>query len=104
LSYLVDTNVWSELRNRGRCDVNVRTWAASVPESALYLPVMTVFELERGVLLIERRDATQGARLRSWLEQHVAQPFAHGILPVDVAISRRAAKLHIPDPRPERDA
>jgi predicted nucleic acid-binding protein len=65
---------------------------------------MTVFELERGVLLIERRDATQGARLRSWLEQHVAQPFAHGILPVDVAISRRAAKLHIPDPRPERDA
>lgn len=104
MTYLVDTKVWSELRNRGRCDPHVRSWAEKVREAELYLSVITVFELERGVLRMERRDATQGARLRAWLEQHVLQPFAARILPVDAAVARQAAKLHIPDPRPEGDS
>lgn len=104
MTYLVDTNVWSELRNRGRCDANVRAWAASVPETAFYLSVVTVMELERGVLRIERRDVAQGARLRTWLESHVLQPFAGRTLPVTAAIARRSAALHVPDPRPEGDA
>ena len=92
MAYLIDTNVWSELRIRSRTDINVRKWA------------VTVFELERGVLLIERRDAQQGLRLRRWLEQHVLEPFERQILPVDTAIARRCTTLHVPDPRPERDA
>ena len=104
MTYLVDTNVWSELRNRGKCDANVRAWAASVPETALYLSVVTVLELERGVLRVERRDATQGARLRTWLESRVLKPFAERTLPVTVQIVRRSAPLHVPDPRPEADA
>ena len=104
MTYLVDTNVWSELRNRGRSDVNVRAWAQSVRETELYLSVVTVFEIERGVLLMERRDARQGARLRAWLEQHVLAPFEQKILPIDAKIARRCASLHVPDPRPERDA
>ena len=104
MTYLVDTNVWSALRNRGRCDANVRAWATSVHETAFYLSVVTVMELERGVLRIERRDVTQGARLRTWLERHVLQPFAERILPVTVAIARRSAALHVPDPRPQDDA
>jgi hypothetical protein len=104
LTYLVDTNVWSELRNRGRSNVNVRAWAQSVRETELYLSVVTVFEIERGVLLMERRDARQGARLRAWLEQHVLAPFEQKILPIDAKIARRCASLHVPDPRPERDA
>jgi predicted nucleic acid-binding protein len=104
LTYLVDTNVRSELRNRGRSDVNVRAWAQSVRETELYLSVVTVFEIERGVLLMERRDARQGARLRAWLEQHVLAPFEQKILPIDAKIARRCASLHVPDPRPERDA
>jgi predicted nucleic acid-binding protein len=104
LTYLVDTNVWSELRNRGRSDANVRAWAQSVREAELYLSVVTVFERERGVLLMERRDAQQGARLRSWLEQHVLVPFEQQILPIDAAIARRCASFHVPDPKPERDA
>jgi predicted nucleic acid-binding protein len=62
--YLIDTNFWSELRNRGRADFNVRERAQTVNEAQLYLSVVTVFELERGVLLMERRDPQQGARLR----------------------------------------
>jgi len=102
--YLIDTNVWSELRNRGRGDANVRAWAATASEAEIYLSVVTVFELERGVQLMERRDSQQGARLRDWLEQHVLAPFHEQILPIDVAIARQCASLHVPDPRPERDA
>ena len=104
LTYLVDTNVWSELRNRGRADRHVRTWAETVNPAELYLSAVTVFELERGVLLIERRDPQQGSRLRRWLEDHVLEPFNGQILPIDAAIARRCAALHVPDPRPERDA
>lgn len=104
MTYLVDTNVWSELRNRSRADANVRAWASASDHAEIFLSVVNVFELERGVLLMERRDVQQGARLRRWLEQHVLQPFAGQILPIDVAIARRCAQLHVPDPRPERDA
>jgi predicted nucleic acid-binding protein len=104
LTWLVDTNVWSELRNPGRADNNVRTWAGTANPAELYLSVVTVFELERGVLLIERRDPAQGSRLRRWLEDRVLAPFDRQILPVDAGVARRCAALHIPDPRPERDA
>jgi predicted nucleic acid-binding protein len=104
LTYLVDTNIWSELRNRGRADSNVRTWAEAVNPAELYLSVVTVFELERGVLFIERRDSQQGSRLRRWLQERVLEPFDGQILPIDTLIARRCAALHVPDPRPERDA
>jgi len=104
LTYLVDTNVWSELRNHGRADNNVRAWAQRVHPAELYLSVVTVFELERGVLLIERRDPQQGARLRRWLEERVLEPFDRQILPIDASTARRCAALHVPDPMPERDA
>ncbi|HEY2358100.1 MAG TPA: PIN domain-containing protein, partial [Phenylobacterium sp.] len=104
MTYLIDTNVWSELRNRGRADSNVRTWAESANAAELYLSVVTAFELERGVLLMERRDPQQGSRLRLWLEQQVLEPFERQTLPIDTMIARGCAALHIPDPRPERDA
>ena len=104
MSYLVDTNVWSELRNRGRADANVAAWAAATDPAELYLSVVTVFELERGVRLVERRDPVQGAGLRRWLEQQVLGPFDGQVLPIDAVIARRCAALHVPDPRPERDA
>ena len=104
MTYLIDTNVWSELRNPGRADNNVRMWAEEADPALLYLSAVTVFELERGVLLIERRDPEQGSRLRRWLEERVLAPFDGQILPIDTPIARRCAALHVPDPRPERDA
>ncbi len=53
---------------------------------------------------MERRDIIQGAILRRWFEQEVLARLAPRILPVDIAIARRCAALHVPDPRPERDA
>ncbi len=102
--YLLDTNVVSELRRPERTDPNVRTWASVTTADPQWLSVVTVLELEKGTLLMERRDAKQGGILRRWLELEVLRSLAGRILPVDLAIARRCARLHVPDPRPERDA
>ena len=102
--FLLDTNVVSELRRPERADANVRAWASSTPSELYAISVVTVLELERGTLLMERRDAVQGAILRRWLQQEVLTTLATRILPIDAAIARRCASLHVPDPRPERDA
>ena len=104
--YLLDTNVVAELRKaRSRkVDQKVLAWANSVSTVCLFLSVITILELEIGTLLIERRDPTQGAVLRSWLNGHVMSAFSDRILPVDTAVVQRCAKLHVPDPRPDRDA
>jgi predicted nucleic acid-binding protein len=102
--YLLDTNVISELRKAARADAFVRTWAEETPASSFWLSAITVLELEIGVLRVERRDAVQGALLRQWLENWVLVRFGERILGVDIEIARRGAQLHVPDPRPERDA
>ena len=96
----------SELRKvrLGKSDANVTTWAASVDASDLFVSAITIMELELGVLSIERKDAIQGAMLRSWLEQHVLPEFSRRTLPVDTAVAQRCARLHVPDMRGERDA
>jgi predicted nucleic acid-binding protein len=102
--FLLDTNVVSELRRPERADANVRAWASNTPAELYAISVVTVLELERGILLAERRDAMQGAILRRWLQNEILTPLSARILTIDVAIARRCASLHVPDPRPERDA
>ena len=104
--YLLDTNVIAELRKAKspKVDQRVLVWANSVSAASLFLSVITVLELEKGILLIERRDPTQGAVLRSWLDTHVLPTFRERILPVDTAVAQRCARLHVPTPRPDRDA
>jgi predicted nucleic acid-binding protein len=104
--FILDTNVVSELRKIrfGKADANVAAWAESVHAASLYLSAITILELELGVAQMERRDAAQGAMLRKWLEAQVLPEFAARILPVDTAVARRCACLHIPDRRSERHA
>lgn len=102
--HLLDTNVISELRKGNRANLNVTSWARSVSTSSLYLSVITILELEMGVLQKERQDPTQGAILRTWLNSHVLPAFSERILYIDVAVAQRCAKLHTPDRRAERDA
>ena len=102
---ILDTNVVSELRKirSGKADENVAKWADSVVTIDLYLSVITVQELEIGVLLSERRDPTQGAMLRAWLNNHVLPAFTGRIISIDTAVAQCSARLHVPDPRPVRD-
>ena len=104
--FLLDTNVVSELRKvrLGKADPNVARWADEVDPADLYLSVIVVQELEIGIRLAERRDPVQGAIFRAWMEAQVLPAFTGRILPVDTAIALRSAALHVPDPRPVRDA
>lgn len=102
--FLLDTNVVSELRKAGKADPHVRRWAARISPTALYLSVISVLELEIGILRVERRDPSQGAILRTWLDQRVLPTFEDRILPIDTPVARRCAHLHIPDPHSDRDA
>ncbi|HUB16485.1 MAG TPA: type II toxin-antitoxin system VapC family toxin [Acetobacteraceae bacterium] len=104
--FLLDTNVVSELRKvrSGKADRNVAQWAIAADAGRLFLSAIVVQELETGALLLERRDARQGALVRRWLEDHVMRAFDGRILPVDTAVARRCGALHVPDPQPARDA
>ena len=106
MMYVLDTNVVSELRKvkAGKADVNVAAWTATVDAASLFISAITVMELEMGVLQIERRDAGQGAMLRSWLDHHVMPEFSGRVLPIDSIVAQRCARLHVPDRRAERDA
>lgn len=106
MMYVLDTNVVSELRKvrHGNADKNVISWTESVDAAELFVSAITIMELELGVLAIERKDAKQGAMLRSWLDQHVLPEFAGRTLSVDTAVAQRCARLHVPDKRGERDA
>jgi toxin FitB len=104
VSYLLDTNVISELRKpHGRADPRVHTWARQQPTSELSISVITVMEIEIGVARLERRDSRQGGVLRKWLERDLFAAFSTRIWPIDLPVVRRAARMHVPDPRPERD-
>jgi|ERR1700733_4298017 predicted nucleic acid-binding protein len=104
--YLLDTNVISELRRAktNRASKSVVSWAKNIPASSLFLCAISILELEIGVLLIERRDRTQGKLLRRWLEEQVLHTFSDRILPIDTQTALRCAALHVPNPHSERDA
>jgi hypothetical protein len=104
--FVLDTNVVSELRKvrSGKADTQVAKWADSVEAVSLYLSAITILELEIGVLQMEGRDPSQGALLRAWMDNHVLPEFAERVLPVDIAVAQRCARMHVPDRRAERDA
>jgi len=106
MMFVLDTNVVSELRKvrLGKANMNVAAWAESIDAADLFVSAITIMELELGVLSMERKDATKGAMLRSWLEQHVLPEFSRRTLPVDTAVAQRCARLHVPDKRGGRDA
>ncbi len=106
MKYLLDTNVVSELRKvgDGKADANVTSWVGAQDSNDLFISAITILEIERGILAIQRRDASQGSRLRLWMDSRVRPEFAERVLPIDDMIATRCAHLHIPDRRNEADA
>ena len=102
--YLLDTNVVSELR-QGKPGASgaVRAWAAQMPASQLVLSAISILELEKGVQALERKTPPQGSALRAWL-QGVKIAFAGRVLPFTERTATLCAALHLPNPRPDRDA
>lgn len=103
MKYLLDTNVVSALRVRGRNQA-VEAWAASVPVAEQYVSAFTIAEIERGVVAKERSDAGQGAVLRRWFEERVLPTFGDRVLPFDLPAARILASYRIPEHAPYDDA
>jgi toxin FitB len=104
--YLLDTNVISELRliRIGRGNPYVGAWADRQDQSLLFLSAICLFEIEMGILQLERRDPRQGAALRGWMTGFLLPMFSNRILPVDDIVARACAALHVPDPAPIPDS
>ena len=103
--YLIDTNVLSEFRKllSGRADASVTRWFEGVAAERLYVSVISLFEIENGILRLQRHDVHQAAVLRSWFEQAKARMRGR-IIDIDQPIALHCAALHVPDPRPLRDS
>ncbi len=103
MRYLLDTNVVSALRVRGR-HPQVESWSASISVADQYVSALTIAEIERGVVAKERTDPAQGAVLRRWLEERVLPAFTDHVLPFDLAAARVLASYPVPDQAPLDEA
>ena len=102
--HLLDTNVVSIFRRVDKAPQQILDWAASVDAEDFYLSVITILEIEQGILMKKRKDKVQADIYRDWLHNDILVRFEDRILPIDLAVARRCARLHVPDPKSERDA
>ena len=97
--YLVDTNVISEARRSSREAV---FWLRSVPSSTIFLSVLTLGEIMKGVAMKERVDRRTAGRLVAWLHQ-LRDDYADRILPVTDAIAIEWGRVASLRPRGDID-
>lgn len=92
MSYLIDTNIISEIRKGARCDASVAAWWASVQDDELFLSPLVLGEIRRGVELSRRRDVQKAAALERWLGE-VTAAFADRILPIDATVAEEWGRM-----------
>ena len=101
--YVLDTSVISELRQgKPNQSPQVRSWAAGIPATRLYISAISILELEKGVLALERRTPPQGSAIRAWFSGLHAT-FSERILPFTDKTALLCAAMHFPKPRSDRD-
>jgi toxin FitB len=82
VKYLIDTNVISEVRKRDRCDSNVAAWYASINDADIYLSVLVLGEIRKGIERARNIDPTRAQALETWLLS-LPRLYADRVLPVD---------------------
>jgi len=97
VSWLIDTNVLSELRKGERANRGVRAWFAEANEDELFTSVLVLGEVRRGIESVRRRDPTAAMALDQWLARLVTT-FSDRVLPIDTAVADRWGPLNVPDP------
>ncbi|MBS1893020.1 MAG: type II toxin-antitoxin system VapC family toxin [Actinobacteria bacterium] len=102
MTYLVDTNVISELRKGERASPAVLSWFSSIEDEDIFLSVLTIGELRQGVERIRRRDPDAAVRLDSWLAR-VVETHRDRLVPVDRLAAEEWGRLNVPDPVPVVD-
>jgi predicted nucleic acid-binding protein len=102
MAYLIDTNIWSELQRGQKSDPGVQGWFQGVAPAELYLSVLVVGEVRRGIERLRRRDPQQAARLEVRLGQ-LQVAMSERILPVSLAVAEPWGRINVPDPLPVVD-
>ncbi len=102
MSWLVDTNILSELRKGDRTDPGIRAWFAEAREEELFTSVLVLGEVRRGIESIRRRDEPSALALEQWLTR-LTMSFAERVLPIDAQVADRWGALNVPDPVPTVD-
>ena len=101
MTYLLDTNVVSE-GMKPRPDQRVKEWFASVTGDELYISVLLVGEVIRGIEAMKRRDVLRARAYQEWLDG-VMQAYGPRILPVTTEIAAEWGKMGVPNPVPVVD-
>jgi predicted nucleic acid-binding protein len=101
VTYLVDTNVVSELRKRAP-ERAVASWRDSVTADELYSSVLVVGEIRQGIERLRSRDGKQAADLERWLGK-LKLEFEDRILPVTTAVAEAWGRIAAPKPLPAID-
>jgi hypothetical protein len=102
VSYLIDTNIISEVRKGDRCDPNVSVWYASIAEEELFLSTLVLGEIRKGAELVRSRDPDKAAALERWLGQ-VEAAFGGRVLGIDNLVADRWGRMSAVRPIPVID-
>lgn len=92
MSYLIDTNIISEVRKGQRCDPRVAAWYASIADEDLFLSTLVLGEIRKGVELVRPRDAGKAEALENWLRE-VETAFDGRVLGIDNAVSDQWGRM-----------
>ena len=103
MSFLIDTNIISEVRKGDRCDPAVATWWSGTAEDDLWLSALVLGEIRQGMELARRRDPRKADTLEAWLGEVIAG-FGDRVLPVDTAVAEEWGRMNALRPVPVIDA
>lgn len=93
MSYLIDTNIISEVRKGERCNPYVARWYSSIGDDELYLSVLVLGEIRRGVELARPRDPKKASVLDDWLKE-ITHAFQNRLLSVNQAVADRWGRMN----------
>jgi len=102
VNYLIDANIISEVRKGERCDGHVAAWFASIDDEDIYLSVMVLGEIRKGIERARRTDPTQARALEKWLST-VKQSYGERILPIDQMVADEWGSMSAIRPVPTVD-
>ena len=102
MNYLIDTNIISEVRKGRRCDPNVASWYEIIEDASLYLSVLVIGEIRKGIESVRPKDNAQANAIENWLVA-VDKAFGERILPVDRAVANEWGRLNANRPLPVID-
>ena len=101
MTYLLDTNVISELRKR-HPDLHVLAWYATVSSAEIFVSALTIGEIRLGIERLRRKDSAQADLLEQWL-RGLHATYGDHIIDVDARIAEEWGRLNVPDPLPVID-